>query len=93
MANYFVAHMATGLSILSIGCCILFVPYLYNRVNSIRSELQLEMDEFNVLGENVWSSLMHASPRSRKARQVNTICECDTRDVCPPGPPGPSGKV
>ncbi len=60
MSGHVAAYAATGLSILSILLCFLFVPILWTKMNSIESQLRLDMDEFKVLEDEVWQDWMQA---------------------------------
>ncbi len=66
------AYVATGLSVMSLIFCLLYIPILINKIANIHDELQMDMDEFKILEAEAWSQIIGERkdrPSVRKARQ------------------------
>lgn len=48
MSARLAAHSAVGFSILALVACVVAIPIIYQKISSIYSELQNEIDEFKV---------------------------------------------
>ncbi len=72
MSARLAAYAATGLSILSIVFCILFVPILLSKMSVIVDQVTLEMDEFQVMTDSAWNEWIARPALSsrRHSRQV-----------------------
>ncbi len=74
MSARYAAYLATGLSILSVLLCLIFVPVLWTNGAGIESDLRQHIDEFRVLESEVWTEVISArrqvGSHSRKARQA-----------------------
>ncbi|VDP16262.1 unnamed protein product, partial [Soboliphyme baturini] len=86
---------------LSVGTvlgCLFFVPMLLRKMDDIQKDVQIDMDEFNVLSNDVWHEIQLVTRvvktiPIRKTRQVGGAqCKCEVDNTCPAGPMGPAGE-
>ncbi len=74
MSAHVAAYAATGLSILSMVLCFMFIPTLWTIGSNIEQQVRVGMEEFRLLESEVWSEVVSArreqTPHSRKARQA-----------------------
>ncbi|VDN45532.1 unnamed protein product [Gongylonema pulchrum] len=61
MSAHLAAYSAVGLSICALVACIVFLPSLYNRISEIRHELELDMEEFRELQNEIYIHLKSGS--------------------------------
>jgi hypothetical protein len=94
MSARLAGYTACGASLVAIFACLYYVPVLWCKLNDIRTSLDLKMDEFKVLEQDIWSEMMQTRinvPKPRKERQAPAKCNCNSQGTCPPGPPGLPG--
>lgn len=67
------AWTAIGLGTLSMALCIIFVPILWSKVSGIQNRMRMDLDEFKMMEEDIWTEVMDIRknvPRPRLARQA-----------------------
>ena len=91
------AVLASGLSVVAVLGCLIFVPMLVSRIVDIQSEMQAEMDEYKETENKIWKTIVEKSVGKhfvgRQKRQAYAMqCNCDAQSRCPAGTPGPPGE-
>uniref|UniRef100_A0A5S6QE85 Col_cuticle_N domain-containing protein n=1 Tax=Trichuris muris TaxID=70415 RepID=A0A5S6QE85_TRIMR len=92
------AASAVFFSIGTLFCCLLFVPMLIQRMDNVRLDIRIDMDEFNVIAEDIMKELeirgkpVYQPAKHRVARQISSQCHCEEDNACPPGPQGLPGE-
>ncbi|KRX91524.1 hypothetical protein T4E_5346, partial [Trichinella pseudospiralis] len=89
MSSTVAAASAVFFSIGALFCCLIFVPMLMQRLDSVRMDIRIDMDEFNVIAEDILKELeirgraVSLNAKHRVARQVNGLCNCEEDNPCP----------
>ncbi|KAK0399070.1 hypothetical protein QR680_002887 [Steinernema hermaphroditum] len=92
---HFAAYTAVGFSVLALVGCSVFLPVLWNKINSITDSLESDMVEFRELQTDAWARIHGHNGNSealglhliRPKRQVTGPgqCSCNAQNRCAPG--------
>jgi hypothetical protein len=80
------AYCAVALSFASLIACCLFMPALWEKINTITEDLQNDMNEFRDLQSNIWSEMTGKTRAKRYVQYVRKNrqtppgqCACNVR--------------
>ena len=77
------AKVSIVTSLIAIFAAFLYIPYLIGRIGNISNELEMDMDEFKILEQNLWKDLMSAKDPSGAGVTANPMAMVRSKRQAP----------
>ncbi|PIO71189.1 nematode cuticle collagen domain protein [Teladorsagia circumcincta] len=97
-------YVGAGLCLFGVFCALISVGQIANDIASLRDEVNVGLEEFNLIAEDTWDRLLILqSPTGHSVNAMPSIfrakryiypgsCNCEENNAgCPAGPAGPPG--